>query len=255
MGRGNLLTKILGRGVERQSGRRWTCPSSTRIAAYVEHSLSDPERSRINRHLASCPYCRGLVSDTVKELQTTDVLEPPAELLERARVHVLSKSKRRVWEWVPVTAAGVLATAVIVVIALAPPQKLTIPERPSPAAPILSEPKPTKPVTPSERETIRGLESPENAPSFLFPRPDSVVPGNQLELRWVSVRGSLYYRIRILTTDGDLVWEGNSTVTHIQLPTRVSLKAGKYFALASAMLKDGRTAKSTPVEFRVEGSE
>jgi hypothetical protein len=117
------------------------------------------------------------------------------------------------------------------------------------------ESKPAIQVTPSGDETIRKLKSLEYSPSILSPHPGSTVPREQLEFRWNAVRGSIYYHIRVLTPDGDLVWEGDSTATQTKFPSRMILRSGKYFVLVSALLKNGRAAKSSPVEFQVAASE
>ena len=252
----NLLAKMLRGGAgEKPSKRHWNCASDETIAAYVDSALGESEKARVQEHLASCAYCRSLVSDVVKQGRETAVPEIPAALLERARVLVAPKPKQWAWNWAPVTAAGVLASAAIAVMVLKTPQRLTLPVWPAPAVPVLKESKPAIQVTPSGAETIRKLKSPEYSPSILSPHPGSTVPREQLEFRWNAVRGSIYYHIRVLTPDGDLVWEGDSTATQTKFPSRMTLRSGKYFVLVTAVLKNGRAAKSSPVEFQAAGSE
>ncbi len=95
----------------------------------------------------------------------------------------------------------------------------------------------------------------DNSVTILSPRPDSILPREQIEIRWNAVRDSLSYHIRVLTADGDLVWEIDSTVNQVKLPKQPTLNSGKYYALVSAMLKNGRTARSSPVKFQVADSE
>jgi hypothetical protein len=252
----NLLAKMLSRGAQtNEPGRRFNCPNDRTIAAYVDSALGDSERSRVQEHLAGCAYCRSLVSDIVKEGRITDVPEAPAALLEKARALVPSKPKRWGWTWGPVAAAGVLASTAILVTTLETPRSTTLPEWPAPAVPVLSESKPVIPPTRSRPETVRKPNSPDNSLTILSPRPDSILPREQIEIRWSVLRDSLSYHIRVLTADGDLVWETDSTVNHIKLPKQPTLKSGKYYALVSAMLKNGRTAKSSPVKFQVADSE
>ena len=243
----------LGKG-EKPPKRRWNCPSDEAIAAYVDSALGDSERARVQVHLAVCAHCRSLVSDVVKQARGTDVPETPAVLLERARALVATKPKRWAWSWGPVTVAGVLASAAIAAIFLNTPQGLPLPEWPAPAVPILSESKPTIPPAPSLPETLRKPISLEHSPAIIFPQPDSVIARQRLEFRWNAVQDSIYYHIRILTMDGELVWEANSTATEIKFPHRISLNRGKYFVLVSAVLRSGRAAKSSPVGFQVEDS-
>ena len=242
----------LGKG-EKPPKRRWNCPSDATIAAYVDSVLGESERARVQVHLAVCAHCRSLVSDVVKQTRETDVPETPAVLLERARALVATKPKRWAWSWGPATVAGVLGSAAIAVIFLRT-QSLPLPEWPAPAVPILSESKPTVPPAPPLPETLRKPVSLEHSPAIIFPQPDSVIARQRLEFRWTAVQDSIYYHIRVLTMDGGLVWEADSTATDIKFPHRVSLNRGKYFVLVSAVLRNGRAAKSSPVEFQVEDS-
>jgi hypothetical protein len=252
----SLLAKVLSRGKgEKPPKRRWNCPGDETIAAFVDSRLGESARARVQKHLADCVYCRSSVSDVVKQRRETDVPEAPAVLIERAHALVASKPKQWAWNWAPVTAAGVLASVAIAVMVLKTPQRLTLPVWPEPTVPVLMESKPATQVTPSGDETIRNLKSLEYSPSILSPHPGSIVSREQLEFRWNAVPDSTYYQIRVLTRDGDLVWEGDSTATQTKFPRRMSLRSGKYFVLVSAVLKNGRAAKSSPVEFQVADSQ
>lgn len=251
----NLPAKRLRGGEgEKPPSRHWNCPNDETVAGYVDSALGESQMARVQRHLAGCAYCRSLVADVVKQGRRTDAPETPAVLLERARALVAPKRKRWVWNWVPVTAAGVLASAAIAVIFLKTPQSLPLPEWSAPTVPILLESKPTIQVAPPVAETLRKPVSLEPSPAIIFPHPDDVISRQRLEFRWNAVRDSMYYHIRVLTTDGDLVWEADSIGTYIKFPDRMSLNGGKYFVLVSAVLRNGRPAKSSPVEFQVEDS-
>jgi len=252
----NLVTKMLKRGADaKQPERHWNCPSDEKIAAYVDSALGDSARIRVQEHLAGCAYCRSLVSDTVKQRRVADLPGAPRALLEKTRVLVPSKPKRWAWTWAPVTAAGVLASTAILVMILEAPPRTMLPEWPPPAAPVLSE---SNRVIQSGRprpEAVRKPNSLDSSVTILSPRPDSVLPLERIEIRWNAVRDSLSYHIRVLTADGDLVWETDSTVNQVKLPKQLTLNSGKYYALVSAMLKNGRTAKSSPVKFQVADPE
>ena len=251
----NLLAKMLNRGADaKQPRRRRTCPSDGTIAAYVDSALRDSERIRVQEHVAGCAYCRSLVSDIVKQARLTDVEGAPTALLEKAGALVPSKPKRWAWIWAPVT-TGVLASAAILVMTLETPRRTTLPEGPSPAAPVPAKSEPAIPSTRPLPETVRKPNSVDNSLTILSPRPDSILPREQIEIRWNVVRDSLSYHIRVLTADGDVVWDTDSTVNHVKVPKQPTLNSGKYYALVSAMLKNGRTAKSSPVKFQIADSE
>jgi len=60
------------------------------------------------------------------------------------------------------------------------------------------------------------------------------------------------YEIRIVASDGDLVWEGQTETSSLRLPPGVALKDGSYFVWITAYLQDGRSAKSSPVPFLIK---
>jgi len=82
--------------------------------------------------------------------------------------------------------------------------------------------------------------------------PDSVIRGDRLQIRWKPISQSRYYGIRVVTSDGDLVWENQTEKVTSWLPSDVALKEGSYFVWVTANFADGRIAKSPPVRFVVK---
>jgi len=89
-------------------------------------------------------------------------------------------------------------------------------------------------------------------PTITSPSPDSVVSAKRLEIRWNKVPHVLYYQFRLVTPEGDLVWQGDLIEAHIVLPESLPLKRGRYFVLASAVMDNGRLRKAPPVEFGID---
>jgi hypothetical protein len=73
-----------------------------------------------------------------------------------------------------------------------------------------------------------------------------------LEIRWHEVPDALYYQVRLVTPEGDLVWQGDATEAHIALPERLALEHGKYFVLLSAVMDSGRSRKAPSVGFATD---
>jgi hypothetical protein len=103
------------------------------------------------------------------------------------------------------------------------------------------------------REILRKPQLSEALPLMLSPRRDSAVGREQLEFSWTPVSRSRYYEISVVTSDGDLLWEGQTEKSVLHLPSEVVLKRGSYFVWVTAYLADGRVAKSSPVRFVVKG--
>jgi len=79
------------------------------------------------------------------------------------------------------------------------------------------------------------------------------VPGDGLEIRWRGVRDALVYEVRLVTSEGSLVWEGQTEATEATLPADVRLEPGrKYYVWVRAYLSEGRTLKSDAFGFSVD---
>ncbi len=66
---------------------------------------------------------------------------------------------------------------------------------------------------------------------------------------------SLFYEIRVVTAEGDLVWRERIEGSRVQFPAGVQLVKGqKYFVWVRAYLPEGKTAKSAVVGFNVGGN-
>jgi putative zinc finger protein len=252
----NLRSKLFDSGADRnQRTRRWHCPEDGVIAGYVDCTLTETRRSQVQRHLADCGYCRALVADIVKIRREAEVPAAPIALVDKA-LAVLPSTPRR-WRriWVPVTALGTAAVCtMIAATVLQPPDRLVLPSWSAPAAPIISESGPQPPARTPGREIVRNQTSPQPSPSIISPKAGSAVSGKTVDFHWKAVPHSLYYQVRIVTSEGELVWEGQSTGTHLELPNDAPLNNGKYFVLVSAFMENGRIMKSDPVGFQIASS-
>jgi hypothetical protein len=79
------------------------------------------------------------------------------------------------------------------------------------------------------------------------------VRGEGLEIRWRGVPGALGYEIRLVTSEGSLVWEGQTEATEATLPPEVRLEPGRrYYVWVRAHLSEGRTLRSDAFGFSVD---
>jgi hypothetical protein len=234
--------------------RGWKCPSDERIASYLDAAVDSPSRSRLESHLANCEYCRTLVAELAKVQRDREMPFLPSGLMQRAVALVPPKSTRMHWLWAPAAAMAGMAFVVIVAIALRGPELRVIPSRSTPAAPVIakSEPAPTRsaPVN----EVVRKPSSGDLLPSVVSPRRGSIVERERLEFQWKTVPHSRYYEIHVVTSEGDLVWQGQSEGSVLQPPADVTLTDGPYFVWITAYLENGREAKSVPVRFALDSS-
>jgi hypothetical protein len=94
------------------------------------------------------------------------------------------------------------------------------------------------------------------APRFqmIEPRPESVAHRDGLRFRWEPMGNVAHYELRVVNSEGDLLWESEASEPSAQLPPDVSLRPGQYFVWVEAYLKDGRIVKSNTVHFAIRNS-
>lgn len=68
---------------------------------------------------------------------------------------------------------------------------------------------------------------------------------------WTTISQSRHYEVRVVRSDGEPVWKGETEKPAMQLPAYLHLQDGVYFVWITASLDDGHTAKSPPVRFQV----
>jgi hypothetical protein len=253
---------------ENRAQRRWGCLSESDIAAYADHRVTGGEKDRIEAHLADCDFCLNQVAFLARLSEAAVPESIPSSLLSRAQE--LARPRPRfglgwAWRWEAV-AATVAGLAVVVVLSLRNPGTVVPPLQPPTAvAPTSQAPSGTTSKSPSTHvpsvpsasapaPTVRQGTMPplRSTPALIFPRPNAVIPTGQVEFSWTGVRNALYYEVRLVTADGDLVWETRTEENSAPLPASVSLPTGqKYFVWVQAFLAEGKTTKSTAIGFTV----
>jgi hypothetical protein len=252
--------------------RGWRCPDEAKIAAYVGHQLEGPVRQTMETHLADCDYCLEQVSFLAQSADWTNFDALPPQLLSRARNLVPRRSASVTtwgWRWaVPAVAAACLVLLIALVaiflrsrqgadVSSGPlvaqqhqPEIVTIPEmKPTVPAPtrLVPKPKSAEPSAPTLRSGARDL-----MPTLVTPRNGETVQRNKLQFRWESLADAEFYEIRVVTAEGDSVFETKTEDVHLELGREVQLQAGaKYFVSVRAHLRQGKTVKSSIVSFRV----
>ena len=238
--------------------RRWSCPDESQIAAYADHQLAGPAKERMEAHLADCDFCLDQVAYLIR-MQNAELPEAvPNALLLRAIKLAGEKTRPEgsaLWQWGKIAAATAAACLVLVVaVSLRHPQTgPTLAPRQNPVAQPARVPPPMTPKTRSEPSpTVRGGHKTLLEPTLLFPSPGATVPENKIEFRWEPIAGTLDYEVRLLTSEGDLVWTQQTMGSSLRLPADVKVEAGKkYFVQVRTNCADGKSVQSAPVAFTV----
>jgi len=232
-------------------GRRWNCPGDPMIAAYADGTLGQLKKSWVEFHLAGCQRCRLLVAEVIKAQRETDLPLPPLELKWKAISFAEQNPSPQRWVWVPAGVLAAIALLAVFSVILRKPEQLIVVSPAAPSAPLIAKAELAATHSTPVREIERKRASLQLFPSVIVPQADSVIRRERLEFGWKPIPHSRYYEIRIVTLDGDLVWEGQTEKSDLQPPSDVAMRDGSYFVWITAYLADGRVAKSSPVKFFV----
>jgi len=241
--------------------RRWRCPSEETLAAFTERRLVDRAAERVRAHLADCEYCLGQVTFLL-ESEDLELPQVPAGLVVRAR-EVATRgepSRYQLWRWRTMAATvGCVALAGSLWL-----HRKDLPTSPAasdastaevvvhPGSPVMATgQEPHKPVEEPTHGTRNGV-SHSSVPTLIVPRERAIVNRSGLEFRWTGPSRALFYEVRIVTAEGDLVWEGRADEKWIKIPPGLTLDAGQtYFAWVRAYLPEGKTVQSKASSFSV----
>jgi hypothetical protein len=236
--------------------RGWGCPSHGVIASYLEQRLDAREKSRFEDHLADCDFCLGLIGGLARQQKTREPVEVPDFLVRQAISLAPVKGKQglpRRGALVPALASLVVAGAVLL---NSPQPGNFVPRVSAPTVEKVRQPEvaPKPPGQHSEESDIRSLKAATLKLLLLEPRPESVVRRKGLQFRWKPLGGAAYYEIRVLDSQGDAVWQRQTSNSAAQLPSELPLQPGKYFVWVHVYFKDGRMIKSDTIGFTVANS-
>jgi len=214
--------------VSRLRVKRNRAPKGKSITGSMQH---------LERHIADCAFCLGQVGFVVRSEELETPTEIPLDLV--GRVRQLEGPQKGggltvAWNWRHVsTAAAAVALVGFVWLGVSGGPNLS------------QEPSRTLP-------TVRGMARDLQSPTLSFPQEGDVINPGAVELRWAAVPQAIFYRISIVTTDGDLVWEAQVEKTETQVPTDAGLAPGhQCFVWVEAHLKEGGTVTSPVVGFQI----
>ena len=241
-----------------ESGRSWRCPDEATLSAYVDHTLEQRAGQKMEAHLAGCGFCLAQVASLARLEDAKAPEEVPAALLALARELAARQAPASLWpafRWGAVAAA---TASLVLVVTLRVRQPETTPALPAPSAPSRTEVTPSPPPAPPPatppRSKVRNGLTRQILPELVLPRPDAAISGEDVEFRWKEVPQSLFYEVRVVSAEGNLIWEGRASGTSLRLPGEARLEAGqKYFVWVRAYLPEGKSVQSRAVAVRVSG--
>ncbi len=261
------LIELLHGRKNRRFRRGWRCPDETLLTAYVDRRLDMKARESFEAHLADCDSCLSQVSFLAHSITWAEPVEVPPLFSG--------------WHWAGVAAAACVLIALATVLTLRLRRSETprstvgsqvaqhepgqfsapvLPVTPAPRNPDVvasansapSAARPALPRTEPSAPAVRNAESDNRVPKLTLPREGSVLKRQNLEFRWQTVADAIFYEVSIVTAAGDPVIVRQTDRTRLDLSPEVQLISGaKYFVSVRAHLREGQTARSSVVSFRV----
>jgi hypothetical protein len=237
--------------------RSWHCLDEEQLGAFVEQQMSAREKENVEKHLGRCAFCRDQVGFLVRALEEDPAEPAPAHWIVKAREKGrvgTTTPPLPVWRWGAV--AGATACAVLAVALWLQPGSEIRPVVPA-ASPVKAsqvisqnEPKPLQSAGPSS--VVRNQLRATSLPEVLFPKANSVVAPQRLEFRWKEMKGALSYEARLVTPEGDVLWDQRVEARSATLPSTVGLHPGEtYFLWIRAYLPEGKVVQSKATRFTV----
>ncbi len=239
-----FVTDLLRTSVMRPNVAKDKCPQESEDAGRIDGRRPDEARARVADHLARCQKCLDLVIFLVR-VQDQPQDHVPQELLAAALKlgsdsRVVRIPARFQWQTALAAAAGVILVAGVLFTQYPQISDVFLPSDPSQPAD-------------AESESVRINGRGQDRLSILFPAQGAAIDSSKPEFRWSGVDQSLYYELQVLSDNGDILWEGRTEETRLQLPSEFKLdRDTSYFVWVRVYLPDGKTIKSKAVAIRVD---
>ena len=224
------------------TGRTPFCPEDQEIAEYFDGVASVVERIKLENHLAECRFCLARIGMLQRLQDDPAAKRIPEELLASAKMmgHTPVRRRRLAPAW---AAAAVVFIAVGVYSQLATftPMGLEVLPRTHESEP---------PGNPRETRTI---DPAALGPRFLAPTAGLAITSGDGVFRWSVVPNSLYYQLRIVSDEGDLLWQERVDGTEWKLPAELVLAPGaEYYVRVDAYMSEAKSLQSDYLLFRFD---
>jgi hypothetical protein len=215
--------------------RNEDCLPLTDLAAYVEGVLDRGEKAEAESHLADCDYCLGQVGAIARSLEEEQLATIPASFVQAAE-RLAGITRRPRWR---ATVGWAVAATVVLAIGLISSLPVSRDSMPESALP-----------------QVRYVDRQGLQPALLAPSEGSVIRPMEQVFRWSEVPGSLFYDVRLVSPDGDLLLRQRVDETRWLIPQDMTLKPGEeYYVRVDAYLSDAKYVSSEHVVFIVAGQE
>lgn len=232
---------LLSRSAANQPVPSEDCSGPTELAAFLEGGLSVVQRKLIQGHLAGCDFCIEQVAtlSRARELELLTTL--PEATMERAQ-SLVNTHKQSHLRWASRWAVAALLVLTIGVVFKPVSDRQTVPGQ----TPVVSDQL-------ADIPQIRSIDRPNVGPEIIIPSSGQALPVNEPVFEWTAVQGSLYYDVRLVSAEGETVWEERVKSTRRALPGDLQLQAGTdYYLRVDAYLAEAKRVSSRHVLFSTQ---
>lgn len=208
------------------------CLAPEQLAAFFDGGLCTADRAEAEEHLADCDYCLGQAALITRSRGDSAAAGVPSSISSQAQSvgqRRAAAPRRRLLSWA--LAAVLVLTVGMFAVQLAP----------------INPAGDTEPLRQTRLADPKALQ-----PRLLAPAEGSVISPLEQVFRWNEVEGSLYYDVRLVDPDGNLVLRERVASTRWLIPETVLLEPGEeYFVRIDAYLSDAKFLSSEHVVFTV----
>jgi hypothetical protein len=215
------------------------CPDEYQLVTIAGAGMAIIDDEKLNAHLSTCEHCIERLADLIR-IRGLDNGEPVPALL-KARANRLGRATKIPFEAPRWAAAAVVVLAVGMVFNLATNRQ----QDPQVVSEI------NQPVI--EVPHFRSIDKQIMRPEILVPVLGQTLPVNEPNFEWTAVQGSLYYDVRLVSAEGEMIWEERVKATSRKLPVQLQLQAGTdYYLRVDAYLAEAKRVSSRHVLFSTE---
>ena len=216
------------------------CPDEHQVAAAIDGELNWDDRDAFDQHVANCDYCITRIG-SLNGLRAVEVVEEVPDIT-LARARRLAKRTGTIQHAPRWAAAAVVVLAMVFTFGKYSNDNIA-PESPASLLPPVA----TVPQS-------RNIDPDALRPRILAPHEGAVIDAGKTLFRWTEIPGSLYYDIRIITGEGDMVWQDRINDTEWALPGHFELEPGaQYYVRVDAYLAEAKSVSSRHLLFTVKG--
>jgi len=235
-------TKLLGLRAAEIDEKTLFCPEEQVIAEYFEDTLTQAERTRLERHLVDCSFCLARIGMLERLEHGPGGHRIPGDVLATAKQMARSDSNRRHVSAPAWAAAAVLVVTLIVLV--------------SRNGEVGLHPDTVTPVVPSEGQSARQLRSINRSAAGIdvfFPPGGANLKAGSV-IRWTEVPGNLYYDIYVLSAAGDVIFTQRLATPEWVMQGVPQLVAGdEYYFRVEALMAGGGHVSSKHLAFQAAG--